>query len=187
MMVLLLVLLLAACQREQEVPRTEPPRYFPAPSFAGVTAEGTLWSSDSLRGSVYVVSFFFTSCTGPCPLLNSRLSVLQSIFADEPRVRLVSVTVDPVRDTPPVLKRYAQRYGAKPGKWYFVRMSPDSVEWLSREGFRVSGSAADPNLHTTRFILVDAQGVVRGFFSGTDEQGFRELEQAIRFLLRKEG
>jgi protein SCO1/2 len=176
----------AGCAR-QEPPVGELPEYFQAPSFHGTTAEGHSFSSDSLRGKVYVVSFFFTSCTGPCPLLNSRLSVLQSIFADVPSVRFVSITVDPARDTPPVLKRYAERYGAKPGRWYFLHMPADSVEWLATRGFRVPGSASNPDLHTTRFILVDQRGIVRGFFSGTDEQEVKKLEAAIRHLVAQQG
>ncbi len=179
------VLLLGACAYREEQPvLKELPEFFPAPSFHGVTAEGQTFSTDQLRGKLYVVSFFFTSCTGPCPVMNSRLSVLQSIFADVPSVCFVSITVDPQRDTLPVLKHYAQRYAAKPGRWYFVRMSSDSVEWLATKGFRVPGSAKDPNLHSTRFILVDQKGIVRGFFSATDAEEFKKLEQAIRLLLR---
>ncbi len=173
-----------ACSQRTEPGSVELPEYFPAPSFQGVTAEGELFRSESLQGKVVVVSFFFTSCTGPCPILNSRLSVLQSIFSDEPDVRFVSITVDPERDTPPVLKSYAERYGAKPGRWYFVRMSPDSVEWLAVKGFRVPGSSSQPELHTTRCVLIDRRGIVRGFFSGTEEGQVKQLEQAIRRLLR---
>ncbi|GBD06425.1 SCO1 protein [bacterium HR21] len=179
--------LLACSPQKGEAPAVELPEYFPAPRFSGTTAEGTVFDAESLRGKVAVVSFFFTSCSGPCPVLNSRLSVLQSLFADEPDVRFVSITVDPLRDTPPVLKRYAQRYGAKPGRWDFVRMSPDSVEWLAVTGFRVPGSAHAPDLHSTRFILIDRRGIVRGFFSGLDENEVKKLERAIRWLLHGEG
>ncbi len=181
-LVLALTALWIACARHAEPALGELPTYFPAPSFQGTTVDGTLLASTELHGKVYVVSFFFTSCTGPCPIMNSRLSVLHSLFADEPRVRFVSVTVDPRRDTPSVLKRYAERYGAKPGRWDFLWMSPDKLEQLTRE-FRVSGSPEHPDLHTTRFILVDGQGMVRGFFSGLEEEEAKKLERAIRYLL----
>lgn len=180
------VLVLLACSRQTETTPVELPEYFSAPHFSGVTADGTPFDAESLRGKVVVVSFFFTSCSGPCPVMNSRLSVLQALLADEPDVRFISITVDPLRDTLPVLKRYAQRYGAQPGRWDFVWMSPDSVDWLAFRGFRVPGSAEAPDLHSTRFILIDRRGMVRGFFSGLDEQEVKRLEQAIYQLLRQE-
>ncbi|MCS7176588.1 MAG: SCO family protein [Candidatus Kapabacteria bacterium] len=178
-----ITLLLLACARQEPRIPVELPEYFPAPSFTATTAEGRPFSSEELRGSIYVVSFFFTSCTGPCPIMNSRLSVLHSIFAEEPSVRFVSVTVDPQRDTPQVLKYYAERYGAKPGRWDFLWMRPDSTEWLATKGFRVPASVGNPDLHSTRLILVDHHGMVRGFFSGVDGSGHKQLEAAIRQLL----
>ncbi|MCS6966780.1 MAG: SCO family protein [Candidatus Kapabacteria bacterium] len=182
---LLILLFVTGCTRYEESVHIELPEYFPAPRLSGVTAEGTAFSTDSLRGRVYIVSFFFTSCTGPCPTMNSRLSVLQSVFADVPDVRFVSITVDPTRDRPSVLKHYATRYGAKSGRWYFVNMPSDSVEWAATQGFRVPGSAKEPDLHSVRLILVDRRGIVRGFFSATDEAEVKKLEQAIHQLLRE--
>ncbi len=170
---------------ERHAPPPELPVLTKAPEFAGLTAEEQPFHSRQLQGKVVVVSFFFTSCTGPCPVMNSRLSVLQTQFANEPDVRFVSITVDPERDTPERLRAYAQRYGAKPGRWIFLRMSPDSVEWLATKGFLVPGSATQPDLHSTRYILLDRKGNVRGYFSALDEQQVQQLEQALHQLLHE--
>jgi len=173
------------CAERHAPPPPELPVLMKAPEFAGLTAEEQPFHSHQLQGKVVVVSFFFTSCTGPCPVMNSRLSVLQAQFANEPDVRFVSITVDPERDTPERLRAYAQRYGAKPERWIFLRMTPDSVEWLATKGFRVPGSATQPDLHSTRYILLDRQGNVRGYFSALDEQQVQQLEQALRQLLHE--
>lgn len=181
--VLVAAALLIACARRDESTLGELPTYFPAPSFQGTTVVGETLSSAELQGKVCIISFFFTSCTGPCLVMNSRLSVLHSLFADDPRVRFISITVDPQRDIPSVLKHYAERYGAKPGRWDFLWMPADSLEHLT-QGLRVAGSVDNPDLHTTRFILVDQQGMVRGFFSGIESEDIKRLEGAIRQLLR---
>ncbi len=153
-----------------------------APSFTVPNYDGTEVSTETLAGNVYLVYFFFTSCGGPCPVINSTANVLQAEFADEAHFRLVGFTVDPDTDTQERLTKYARRYAAKPGRWFFLRTSKDEVAKLAAKGF-LMGDARTPALHSTRFALVDARGSIRGYYDALDPAAMDALRQAIRALL----
>jgi protein SCO1/2 len=90
-----------------------------------------------------------------------------------PEVRLVSFTVDPYNDTPEVLAAYARRYGADPERWLFLTGEPEAIQQLSVSGFKLaldptSGSEVEPITHSSRFVLIDRQGRIRGYY-GMDE------------------
>lgn len=159
--------------------------YKAVPEFSGVNFDGSTITGEAMKGKVWVAYFFFTSCGGPCPKMSSVASVLNDEYRSNQDFGIVSFTVDPRHDTPAVLQKYAVRYGATPGKWPFVRMSADSVSNLAIRGFMQSASPDDPSLHGTKFMLVDRQGNIRGFFS-YEEQGVNELRSAIDALLEDE-
>ena len=159
--------------------------YWEAPPFVLVDQAGDTLHSDDLLGRSWVASFIFTHCAGVCPLITSRMAQLRdSLHARSwlgRDVRLVSFTVDPARDTPAVLRAYAQRFGGSPPEaWAFLTGSPpEAVRALIQEGFRLTAvapnTAADaPSTdeyqvnHSPRVVLVDARGVVRGIYQGTD-------------------
>lgn len=125
----------------------ELPEYFETPEFALLTQAGDTLRSDALEGDVWIAGFVYTSCPDICPIITARMAALRDslradgLLGDE--VRLVSFTVDPERDTPPVLDEYAQRFGgAEPGSWAFVTGAPDDVHRLVREGFFIGASRA---------------------------------------------
>lgn len=120
------------------------------------------------EGRVWIADFIFTTCTGPCPRMSSQMRQVQKQLGDS-GVKLVSFTVDPNRDTPEVLARYAQRYEAKEGVWYFLTGPKETLHRLNRDVFKLGDVAGNLD-HSTRFILVDAKGRIRGFYP-TDEQG----------------
>ena len=163
-----------------------------APSFELTSADGTPFSSQTLAGRVWVMDFIFTRCAGPCPRMSSQMKALQKAFADEPGVHFVSVSVDPVADSPPVLRAYAQKYEANPERWTFLTGGVVPIYDLIEKGFHLgAGPPPDPEkvgpgdliIHSTRFILVDKAGTIRGTFLSEDP-GFQEaVTQAIRRLL----
>ncbi len=153
------------------------------PEFSGVNFDGRTIANSDLRGKVWFAYFFFTSCGGPCPKMSSLASVLNTQFAGESDFRIVSFTVDPRNDTRQVLAKYAVRYGATPEKWHFLRMSADSVANVATRGFMQAASPDDPSLHGTKFMLVDREGRIRGFF-GQEEEEVNKLRAAINTLLR---
>lgn len=168
---------LSACSGErQQAAWDELPRIKAAPTFAVTNYDGTRLVSDSLRGRPWVASFMFATCQGVCPVMNSHVASLQRQFGD--RVRFVSFSVDPEADSLPVLAAYARDYGARPGVWYIVRTTLDSVRTLSRDGFLLSDPKT-PDLHSSRLVLVDADGMIRGYFNSLDSNDVTKLRSLL--------
>jgi len=182
----LFVLSIPACQRDvsEMKGRVALAEIKAAPAFSAVNYDGRTVSKDDLLGSVYIADFFFTSCGGPCPIMNSNANVLQAEFSSAKNFKIVSFTVDPATDTLPRMARYAERYGAKPDRWYFLRNDKQVVTELASKGF-LMGDPANPMLHSTRFALVDRKGIIRGYFDGTDKAKVDELRAAIHMLLEQ--
>ena len=140
-----------------------------------------------LLGRVWIADFIFTSCGGPCPLLSDRLSRLRERLP--PEVGLLSVTVDPETDTPERLREYARSFGAEPGRWVFLRGTTEETYRLLFAGFRQPMST-DPTAppenrvrHSTRFVLIDRDAAVRGFYDGlSDEENAAAARDARRLL-----
>ena len=111
----------------------------------------------ALDGQVWVASFFFTNCAGPCWKLNQELSALhQQPVAED--IKFISMTCDPDNDTPPALKRYAEHFKADTRRWTFLTGEFDVLKRIALS-FRVS---LDKDLHSDRAFVVDQHGKVRG-------------------------
>ena len=158
------------------------------PAFRLVDEAGNSFTGDSMLGRVNVVDFIFTRCPSSCPRLTARMGELQTRLEREHRdVRLVSFSVDPDNDTPPVLADYARRAGADPRRWTFVTGPVDDIARAVVLGFKVSAAkvargANDYDVtHGDWFVLVDRAGAVRGYYP-TGEP--RELEVLIDDVLR---
>ncbi len=160
------------------------------PDFAmsAVAAEGEApFGRADMLGRVWVADFIFTSCGGPCPLLSARLSRLSRVLA--PEIGLLSVSVDPEGDTPERLRAYARSYGADPRRWVFLRGSSADTYRLLYAGFR-SPMSVDPKApaegrvtHSTRFVLIDTRGGIRGFYDGLSDEDNAALAREARRLL----
>lgn len=134
-------------------------------------------------GHVTVVEFMFTSCPDICPALTTRMSEIQAHYAGQDRVRLLSISVDPKVDTPPVLAEYAARFGADATRWRFVTGDADAVKAVVVDGFKTimePGDAPGKILHGTRFTVVDGEGDIRAF---PDPKLPGEVEAAVDRLL----
>jgi protein SCO1 len=167
--------------------RAEMPVYGTLPAFEFVERSGESVSLESLKGKVWVADFIFTHCAGPCPLISSKMSRLQKAVRELDDVRLVSFTVDPERDTPEVLREYAQRYQAEPERWLFLTGPKEPLYQLVGEGFHLAvedgESEAGQVTHSTRFVLVDQQGRIRGYYDGAQPGTADALLPDIRALL----
>ena len=148
-----------------------------------VDLQGEPFDSSSLDGEVYVVDFFFTACPVQCPKLSQAFERLQNKLGDQ-GLRLVSVSVDPTNDTPEELQRYAEKYNAKPSQWTFLTGGREEIERVAHEVFRVP---LQDRLHTEKFILVDRQGEIVGFYNGLDAASIKELEAKATQLLEEPG
>lgn len=180
-------------------PEEDLPVLWSAPDFALVDQTGDTLRTTELRADVWVASFVFTHCTGVCPLISARMARLRDSLAADgllgEEVRLVSFSVDPARDTPPVLRDYAARYGGSPpSEWAFLTGSPpERVRGMIQEGFKLTAVAmpagpADTVAgyqvnHTPRLVLVDRAGRVRGTYPATEAAAIDSLRAHVRRLV----
>lgn len=162
--------------------------------------------SDDLRGRVVVANFIYTNCPDICPLLSLRMQALQERLREEgllgEGVQLLSFTVDPGRDTPPVLRTYAERHRADPDAWRFLTGPEDELVPMIVEGFHLGVDALPPKqtatshdgdeharsefyevMHSGRFVLIDRQWRIRAYYDGR-ELDLDRVVADIRQLLR---
>lgn len=177
---------LASCSGDRSTVTPELPVLREAPAFSAANYDGRTVTQDELRGRVWIAYFFFTSCSGPCPIMNSTANVLQAEFKGMSDLRIVGFTVDPDNDSVERLAKYAVRYNAQPGRWYMLRTDLETVGSIAVDGFAM-GDRTTPALHSTRFALVDRAGNVRGYFDGTDPATVDALRAAIRALDGEQG
>lgn len=166
-------------------------RFWQVPAFELLDQESRIFNSAQMLGKVWVVDFFYTTCPGPCPALTSRLSDLHSSFAGENRIGFLSISSDPEKDQPAVLKKYAEKFNAD-SRWLFLTGQTSAIFSLANQGFKLSltrtEGGPEPVTHSTRLVLVDAAGWVRGFYEGVGEEGNEasaRLADAIRKLLEE--
>ena len=145
------------------------PSYGVVPDFALTDQTNQPFlSANSLRGKVWIADFIFTSCAGPCPRMSAQMRQVQTALRDLQDLRLVSFTVDPARDTPAVLSQYAGRYQAKPGVWFFLTGPQADLHKLARNVFMLGDVNGDLQ-HSTRFVLIDKQSRVRGYYLTSED------------------
>jgi protein SCO1/2 len=175
---LVLALLVSGCASHRK-----PPVLGEVPDFQLTSQTGQPVDRHSLMGHVWVADFIFTTCPGPCPMMSARMRELQTATASTPDVQLVSFTVDPTHDTPDVLAAYGKHFLAQPERWHFLTGAQTTLNHVGFNGFHLN--PVDGSLdHSTRFVLVDRNARIRGYYSFTDE-GFlkailRDLDQLQR-------
>ena len=155
------------------------------PDFTLTERSGRTVTLEELEGQVWVADFIFTQCAGVCLAMSSNMSRLQTELPAE--VRLVSFSVDPANDTPEVLSAYAKRYNADASRWLFLTGDQATIHRLSIEGFKLAvetaGTEVEPIMHSSRFVLLDRNARVRGYYSMEDEGAFERLVADARKLL----
>ena len=165
--------------------------YGEVPEFSLIERSRQRITHTDLLGSIWIADFIFTHCPGMCPMLSQRMSHLQTTLHNEP-VRFLSFSVDPERDTPQVLRRYAQRYHADALRWLFLTGERSQMYSLIQHGFQLSVEALDPNdprlttsepiVHSNRFVLLDPQLRIRGYYRGDDTASMGQLLLDIETL-----
>lgn len=149
--------------------------------FQLTSQTGKPFDSESVEGHVWVADFFFTTCPGPCPMMSEKLSEIQKQTADIPDVKIVSFTVDPANDTPPVLAAYAKHFKADPKRWFFLTGPQATLNDLGLSEFKLN-SVDGSTVHSTRFALVDRNMQIRGYYSTEDATFMPKLVRDIRSL-----
>ncbi len=176
--VLLVLAALAGCGRKQE----PLPVLGEIPDFELTAETGAAFQGKSLKGSVWVADFIFTTCQGPCPRMSGLMRVIQRETQGLEGVKLVSFTVDPEHDTPEVLAAYGKRYQAEPERWHFLTGPRETIHGLSRQAFKLGDVDGSMN-HSTRFVLVDRKGRIRGYYGSGEDGNWKQVVPDIRRLL----
>jgi len=153
-----------------------------AAEFKLTDQDGNLFSSAVLNGKVWIGNFFFSSCEGVCPTVNGSIARLAERIKNSSQAQFVSISVDPATDTVPVIKAYAAKFKADPERWHFLTGPEEQVSKIL-VAFKL-GSSDKPIEHTSRLVLVDGAGQVRGYYQGTDEDAFLMLERDLEKLSR---
>ena len=161
------------------------------PPFSLIDQDGKTVNQSIVKGKIYVADFFFTRCNTICPRISSQLTRVQDIFRNKPDIIFLSHTVDPEHDQPAQLKAYAKKYEAIPGKWYFLTGSKAAIYDLAMHGYYLptvdagvkEGKPDETFIHSEKLVLVDKEGIVRGFYDGTDKEDVDRLVLEMRVLL----
>lgn len=163
------------------------------PAFRLTDQHGVTVTQSDFLGGVWIANFMFTSCPDVCPLLTERMARLRERVAPTGNsVRFVSFSVDPETDTPAVLLRYAREHAADHPNWSFLTGPLDDVRRVIVEGFKQAmepvGDGDKPAnvLHGSHFVLVDAQGTIRGYYA-SDGDGIDMLASHVSFLVSRGG
>ena len=157
-----------------------------------IQANGKNFSRSDLEGKVWIADFIFTHCAGICPLMSAKMSSLVQELGALPGMRFVSFSVDPERDTPEVLAKYAERYKAPAERWFFLTGDKAQIYRLSSQHFHLGVAEISPEerealdqsvRHSAKFVLVDKRGQIRGYYDTDEQNGGAKLIQDTRLLL----
>jgi protein SCO1/2 len=163
--------------------------YGMVPPFQLVNQNGQPFGSAQLTGKIWIADFIFTSCPGPCPMISTRMSELQKPL-EKTDVHLVSFSVDPEKDTPEVLRGYAEKLHAEPKRWDFLTGPKSAIYKLSHDGFKLAVSDGSDEegipVHSTRVVLVDRHGAIRGYYEATEADAITKLLADTNHLLREQ-
>ena len=167
------------------------------PPFDFINQDSKAITNDFYKGKVYVVEFFFSSCTTICPIMNRNMLQVSKEFASQENFGIASISIDPFFDTPQVLKAYANRYNATHVNWNFLTGDKDTIHKLSNEGFKLFAAQDKDEIdgfsHSGLFALIDQNGIVRSrkdkhgnplfYYNGLEQEGIDMLIQDIKKLL----
>jgi protein SCO1 len=172
------IVLLASCVKPKPLPVMGS-----VPAFQLTAQSGEPFDSKRLEGHIWVADFIYTTCPGPCPLMTQQMRQLQDQTAREMGdVKLVSFTVDPAHDTPPVLAEYAKHYRMDSSRWSLLT---GEMSRLNDIGLAFKLNTVDGNLtHSTRFALVDRHMRIRGYYTSSEDGFLSQLVHDIRQLER---
>ena len=151
---------------------------------------------EDLRGKIWIADIIFTRCAGPCPQMTRNMRALQDALDGDGSVMFISLTTDPVFDTPEVLERYGKKFDVDPDEWWLLTGSKVEIARLAVDGLKLTaiqkeaGQQEDPNdlfIHSTLFVVVDQQGRLRAAIEGMEPQAEQKTVEAVRKLQMESG
>ena len=163
------------------------PSYGSIPQFSLTAEDGRTITKETFNQKVSIVDFIFTECAGACPMMSTKMADFQDRFKNNPNIQFVSISVDPITDTPPVLTAYANQYGAMKEKWIFLTGEKKEIIRLTKDGFHldIADEQDSTIIHSQKFVLVDYQGTIRGYYDSEDQNDVSALTRDAAVLSSK--
>lgn len=166
-------------RRNESLTGSLPPVLGHLPDFTLTNQTGGIVTLNDLRGQVWVADIIFTTCPGPCAKMTRQMAELQTALPPDRPVKFISLTTNPDFDSPAVLRGYAERFGAQPGRWWFLTGPKRELLRLAVDGLKLAAIEKKPEerenpedlfIHSTYFVVVDKQGRLRGVFETQTEE-----------------
>lgn len=165
-------------------------KYHTIADFSFTNQNGKTVTQKDYEGKVYVADFFFTTCGSICPKMTTNLVDVQKAIKNNPKVKLLSLSVFPETDTVPALKAYAKKYGVIDAKWNLVTGDKKEIYTMARKSYLAVKMGKPEELydmvHTENFVLIDQKKRVRGFYDGTKKEEIQRLIEDINWLCSNE-
>ncbi|MCX6125503.1 MAG: SCO family protein [Proteobacteria bacterium] len=159
----------------------ELPILYVVPNIELTDQNGKPFSSKDLAGKIWIVDFKFTICPDECPLMMTAMKRLQDKLSDAKGVEFLSITTDPMRDQPKVLKAFMAKFKASETNWHFLTGDKKSIVKICKEGFKFAAEESNPS-HSQRFALVDRAGNIRAYYDSQSVADMKRLEADVRSL-----
>lgn len=171
----------------------------PVPAFKLTNQDNKTISNADYLGKVYVVEFFFSTCPTICPKMNESMLQLQNEFYGNPNFGIASITIDPAKDTPQILKEHANLLGVKHYNWHFLTGDKEYIYSLANKGFNLyageNNKVAGGFEHSGLFALIDKDGKIRCrkdaqgnpilYYDGLEASGVEAIKEDIKKLLEE--
>ncbi len=158
------------------------------PDFVFIDQNGNEITNRDVQGKVFVADFFYTTCDAYCPVTTAQLAKVQNSINSSAAFKILSFSLNPDTDSIPVLKKFAEQYGAKDMVWHFLRGKQSDIFSIGENGFYTMVQDAQGSFegHSDKFALVDKSGNIRGFYKGTDSIEVKAMMMDINYLLLKD-
>jgi protein SCO1/2 len=160
--------------------------YYAVPDFQFTNQSGQTVGESFVKNKIWVANYFFTSCSSTCPIMMSNLLKVQSAFAKDSSVRLISFTVDPERDSAARLNKYAHNHFINTAQWQLATGAKKDLYEFARKGLFIVASDGDGGpddfIHSSYLVLVDKDNHIRGYYDGTQAGEIKTLIDDIKKL-----
>ena len=167
------------------------------PEFSFTNQNQKTITNQSYHNKVYIVEFFFTTCPSICPIMNQNMVKIQDQFFGNPNLGIASLTIDPITDTPEVLKEYAIQYKITNPNWNLLTGNKETIYKFANSGFNLyvgENTEVEGGFeHSGFFALVDQEGTIRSrydehgnpiiYYNGLGDDGIQMLKEDIKLLL----
>ena len=155
-----------------------------SPYFSFTDQHGEAFTSNKFKDKITIFDFFFTTCKGPCPVMNIKMKSIVETYPNNEEIQFVSISVDPQKDTEVIINQYIKDSNLAYDNWYFLQTKEPSLSKLLESMYLSSGINL-PHAHSTKFFLVDRDGNSVAKFDPFIEDELNQLNKKIQKYLKE--